>query len=832
MTDRTPDHGTWAADFRVGDWLVEPSLDRLSRNGTTVHLRPQLTNLLVLLARNAGRTVSKDEILSKVWDGQYVAESGMTRCIAEIRQALGDDARDPKIVQTITKRGYRLVAPVTVIQPALPPALSPAVESADSVATAEAPQPTVRAPDAAASPRAPLPAASLPSASFRGVAQLRWRRLPLSRRSAVRRLGLAIAAVVLAGLALAAWAWTRTPAISERDTVLLADVINATGDSAFDQTLRLALAVHLGQAPFLRIVPASQMRAVLALMGRSSDQPVTGPVALEVCRREGAAVLIAGSVAKIGSRFAVGLEALACDTGESVARQLLEVQSKDDVLSAFGTAAGRLRKTLGESRASLNRYSVPIARATTPSLDALRLLSLGDDARDRGQLDDALMCYRRATDVDPLFAVAWARRAAAAHNVAQLAGDERSGVTDEVTLSFKKAYDLRDRVTEFERFYILGHYYRFIAGDVDKAFENYDLWKRIYPGSVVPPTNVASLYVNVLGQYDAGIPPAREALTIAPSSTIAYNTLIAACLGANRIADAKLALRAVERAGAANLSTHRMAFDLAFFENDPAAMQEQIAWASRDAAATISMAQHRADAAASKGRWREARRLWAEADQAAAATGVPAKRAWLLLRHAEAEAILGDAAAARSEAARALTLDHQDATVLGGALVFALAGDPVRSGRLLDEVARRETTDTPLGYVWHPVANAATLAATGRPDDALRAIEPVARFERGRNFGLAPPGTRARILLSAGRPREAATAFRDMLTLRAAFASSPWTTYARLGLARALRSAGDVAGSRAAYDEFIAWTRDGDYDAPVLSAARRERAALDTAAAR
>jgi eukaryotic-like serine/threonine-protein kinase len=819
MTDRTPDHEAWAADFRVGDWLVEPSLDRLSRNGTTIHLRPQLTNLLVLLARNAGRTVSKEEILSKVWDGQFVAESGMTRCIAEIRQALGDDARDPKIVQTITKRGYRLVAPVTVIHPA--PTQEPPL-AAEPPPPAETPPTTASPPGPAEAPGAVSPAAAaVPDAS--GADAARPRRWKLSHRAAVWTLA---SAIVVAALGWVAAEWLRTPAISERDTVMLADVVNATGDSAFDQTLRLALAVHLGQAPFLRILPANQMRAVLPLMGRSSDEPVTGPVALEICRREGAAVLIAGSVAKVGSHFAVGLEALACGTGESVARELLEVQTKDDVLSAFGTVAGRLRRTLGESRASLSRYAVPIARATTPSLDALKLLSLGDDARDKGQLDDALMFYRRATDLDPVFAVAWARRGAAAHNVAQLAGDERSGVTDEVTLAFKKAYDLRDRVTEFERFYILGHYYRFVAGDADRALENYDLWKRIYPGSAVPPTNTASLYVNVLGQYDAGIPHAREALVIAPSSTIAHNTLIAGYLGANRIADAKQALSAIERAGAANLSTHRMAFDLAFFENDAAAMQEQVTWASRDPAAMISMTERQAHAAAARGRWREARRLWASAGEAAAAAGDTAKRAWLLLRQAEAEAIVGDAAAARGAAAEAVTLDHQDATMLTGALVLALAGDRARAERLLDDVARRDTSESPLGYVWQPIARAAALAAAGRPDEALRTIDRTVRFERGRNFGLVPLGARASFLLSAGRSREAAAAFRDMLALRAVFATSPWTTFAELGLARALRAAGDIPGSRAAYDALVARTGDGDQDAPVLAAARRERAAL------
>ena len=192
-------------------------------------------------------------------------------------------------------------------------------------------------------------------------------------------------------------AWSRAPVLAGGDTVLLADVVNTTGDPAFDSTLRLALAVHLGQTPLLRILSDSHIRSALAMMGRPHSEPVVGAVALELCRREAATVLLAGTIARLGSHYAVGIEAVACRTGESIGHQLLEVPSKDDVLDALGTAAGRIRRTLGESRASLQRYDVPIVQATTPSLDALKALSLGDLSRDHARLADALAFYRRAT---------------------------------------------------------------------------------------------------------------------------------------------------------------------------------------------------------------------------------------------------------------------------------------------------------------------------------------------------------------------------------------------------------------------------------------------------
>ncbi len=557
-----------ATDFRVGDWLLEPSLDRLSRDGTVRHLRPQLTNLLVLLARNAGRTVSKDEILANVWEGQFVAESGMTRCIAEIRQALGDDARDPKIVQTITKRGYRLVAPVTIIKPA-PPAKSLAVIDAASPAR----------------PEAEGEAESV-ERSVEAGAQVR-RRFWRARLWTTLASGTAGASLLV--LIWSATGWNRGPVLSQRDTVLLADVINTTGDAAFDHTLRLALAVHLGQAPFLRILPPTRVRAGLARMGRPHEQPVTGPLALELCRREGAAVLLAGSIARVGAHYVVGLEAVACSNGESIGRQLLEVESKDEVLGALGTAAGRVRRTLGESRESLSRYDVPIVEATTPSIEALNALSLGDIARDHARIAEALMHYRRATELDPQFALAWARRGAAAQSTGQMFGDDRSGETDEIQICFRTAYELRDRVSEAERFYILGHYYRFVVADPEKAIESYRLWSRTYPGSTVPATNVASIYANTLGRYEEALADAREAARLAPSSSIANGMLIAAYRGTNRLTDAKQALNDAARHGAGDLSWHRLAFEMAFAERDKAAMVEQVRWATGDASAAMVM---------------------------------------------------------------------------------------------------------------------------------------------------------------------------------------------------------------------------------------------------
>ena len=823
--DGSDRHLSFPDDFRIGDWLVEPSLDRLSRGDTVIHLRTQLTNLLVLFAHNPGRTVSKEEILARIWEGQFVAESGMTRCIAEIRQALGDDAHDPKILQTITKRGYRLLAPVT-----------PVPRPADANSLPQPARATLEAPDTAATNN-DAPHES-PEASFSPLMDGHTnpglpRTLPSDAskiRARHRPVRLAVVSVfTVAAVSALGWfivGWVRPPVLSERDTVLLADVTNTTGDPGFDQTLRLALGMHLGQASFLRILPDSLMRSGLDYMGRPRNQVVTGPVALELCRREGAAVLLAGSIARMASHYAIGLEAVACGSGESLGREMIEVENKDGVLGAVSTAARRIRAVLGESRASIRRSGVPIVEATTPSLEALEALSLGDQCRDNERLSDALTYYRRATDLDPKFALAWARRGAAAHNMGRAVGDDRSAETEETRISFLRAWELRDGVSEVERFYILGHYYRFVEGDVDKTVDTYKTWIRSVPGSVVPETNLASVYVNTLGLYSAALGHAREAVRLAPSSSVANGVLVVTLLGVGRVDEAQAALRDAARNGVSDLSWHRLAFELAVTTGDERAMAEQVQWASQDPAAAMVMSEYEALADASRGRLREARLHWADATVSAAKAGTAGLRAGTLLRQAEAEALLGDPKRARAATEQALALDGQPTTRLAAATVFALAGDPGRASRLLDEATRTTKGTSTATYVWQPVARALVLSGLGRPEDALLALASTVRYERGRYYGLAPLGVRGSIQRSAAHPQQAEATFRELLSLRVVVPMSPWVAYARLGLARALREAGELEASRTAYEELLEWMATADEDAPVGIAARRERAAL------
>ncbi len=779
--------------FTVGDWLIQPKACHATRGDIQLKLRPQLVDVLVCLARRAGEIVLKDEILTEVWPDQYIAESGLSRCIAELRQILTDDAQNPRYIETIPKRGYRLIAPVVWVTP-VPP---------DTAAQRE---PLGEAEENRLATGAASPPPEAPRRNNRG-------RLRLGRWAAWAAGAVAVAA---AGSYLAGWLG-RPPAVvlSERDAVLLADVNNATGNSVFDDTLRLALAVELQQAPFLRILPDEAVRAAVARMGRPPDTRVVGAVALDACRRERGSVLLAASIAPLGSRYAVGIEAIACGSGEAVARALVEADGQERVIEALERAARSIRQQLGESRASLRQHGVPLEQATTPSLEALKALTLGDRNREQARLAEALTLYREATEIDPGFALAWARRGAVARNL---------GLRDEMIPAFHRAYELRDRVTQPERFYIEAHYV--VDTDPEQAIEVFRSWKRMYPGSYIPPNNLAALLSGQMGQYDGALADAREAVRLAPGNLMAHRTLVVACLGSGRIDEARQAIAAAAKQGIDDPHLRRLALKILLLDGGPAALEREAEQGSGDPMAELDLWRLRALAAMARGRLGEARRLWSGALERTSQTGLDGRSVEMRLSQAEAEALLGDPRAARQAVQAALAADATHTTLCTSAIVFVLIGEPVRARALLDDVIRKPSPNSGFLKVWLPSAQALIEAAQGHADRAIGIWQPIARFARGSDQALVPLGVGALAEMHAHRPAKAVALFRDLTELRAIEPASPWAAFAPLGLARALRESGDVSGSLAAYDAFLESWKEADADAPLLGVARRERAAL------
>src|SRR6185503_1941515 len=321
--------------------------------------------------------------------------------------------------------------------------------------------------------------------------------------------------------------------LTDRDTVLLTDFVNTTGEPVFDGTLKQALAVHLGQTPFLNLFPEDRVRETLRFMGRTPDDRITRDVGREICQRQGLKAMLTGTIASIGSHYVITLEAINPASGDPIAREQVEAESKEKVLSALGTAVVNLRKRLGESLSSIQKYDVPIEQATTSSLEALKAFAMGNEERAKGRERESLVLYQRAVELDPNFAMAYAR--VGVHYI----NGEQPG---EARGWFEKAYELRDRVSERERLYLAEKYYNFVTGEMDKAVETLQTWTRLYPDDFIPHNNL-SLNYKFLGRYEESLREAREAVRLGPNNSSAWENLIQSFIAFGRFDEAEQAAR-------------------------------------------------------------------------------------------------------------------------------------------------------------------------------------------------------------------------------------------------------------------------------------------------
>ena len=789
--------------FTLGDWLVEPKACHVSRGDTVIKLRAQLIDLLVCLARREGEIALKEEILAEVWPGQYIAESGVSRCVAELRQALQDDAQHPRYIETITKRGYRIVAPVVW----LPVQEGAAQEPAE-------PPPDTRTEEA----RMPAPETAPPGRKG-------WRLF--GRRGVWAALALTL---LVAGM-IAIKMSVRAPAkiLTERDPVLLA-FENQTGDAVFDETIPLAVSIQLEQSPYLALLSPGRVQEALRMMKRSPDTPMTRAVGLEVCERIGGAALIVTSIARLGQQYVIGLEAVACGTATVLARQQAAAERKESVLDALQRAAGEIRLALGESAASLQRYRVPAFEATTTSLEALRAVRRGDLAYERGESDVALRLYREAVALDANFALAYSR-------LGRLAlGDERLA-------ALRKAYDLRLQVTFPERVEIEASYHRFVTGDVARVVEALELLSQSYPRRTRIRHDLASEYMNA-GRYEAALAEAREAARFEPTSAVNIAGLARAHLFLNQIAEARQQAETALSLGSIGGYSHVLLFWCAVAANDEALKAREQAWmAEQPPDWPPYWLEDQAEESMNRGRLREAvafmERMGAWADQRGAKTGrgpgqatagqLPnsaldmAARARLRIARYEALCGFGAQAMRRVEAEmerRPGLLTQMDAV---RATVSARRFDVAE--RLLNEIDRRGQPGD-WGAALARTYRAAIAASRGQTAQALDLLAPLEPFELGFAYSLEPVFERAQAHYLAGHWANARAAFEKILAHPMIDSGRKLQPHAELGLARTLARAGDIAGGRRTYERFFDRWRQADPDLPVLLQARQEYAAL------
>ncbi|HTA22705.1 MAG TPA: protein kinase [Terriglobales bacterium] len=505
---------------------------------------------------------------------------------------------------------------------------------------------------------------------------------------------------------------TQAAPLTEKDTVVLTDFSNTTGDPVFDGTLKQALAVDLEQSPFLNILSDRKIGATLKLMGRPPTEHVTADLAKELCLRTGSKAILAGSVSSLGSQYVIGLEAAACTTGDTLAKEQAEAASKEGVLKALSTAATSLRARLGESLASVQKFDVPV-EATTPSLEALKAYSMGITTGRTKSNAEAIPFMKRALELDPNFAMAYAGLAVEYGNLAQasLAADNA-----------RKAYDLRDRVSERERYRISALYFQNVTSEVEKTTEAYELWAKSYPRDMVPHTNLGVLYAE-LGQYDKAIAETEAAQRLEPSRAN-YGNLASFYIVVNRLKDARQTIQEAQRKNFDDLVIRGDLYSLAFLSGDTAEMERQVAWAAGRPNEEDQMLNIHADTQAYYGRLDKARDLARRASDSAVRSDAKETGAQWLVYQGLREAELGNVTAARQVIARALALaPGRDVKVLS-ALALARSGETVQSRTIFEALQKSEPSNTLLKVYWFPVIEAAIAMAQQAPDRAVVALEP------------------------------------------------------------------------------------------------------------
>jgi tetratricopeptide (TPR) repeat protein len=631
------------------------------------------------------------------------------------------------------------------------------------------------------------------------------------------------ATVVVVALALGGWLFfsRKAHALTDKDTIVLADFTNTTGDAVFDGTLRQGLSVQLEQSPFLSIVSDQEIQQTLQMMDQKRDAKLTPEIARELCQRIGSAAVLDGSIAQIGTQYLLTLKAVNCASGESLASTEAQASDKNHVLDALGKTASEIRNKLGESLGTVQKFDTPLEQATTPSLEALQAYSLGKTMMNKGDYTDAVPLFQRAIRLNPNFAMAYASIGQSYVNL---------GETILASENTTKAHELRERVSEREKFYIESHYYDLVTGDLEKARRVYELWAQTYPRDDVPPNNLGVIY-RILGQHDKALAKAIESFRLAPASpdSVSYYELVFSYLNLNRLDEARAT---AEEAQAKKLDSPTLRFGLyllAFLKNDVAGMGQQVAWGAGKPSAEDYLLALESDTAAYSGRLRDARafsrRAAASAERAEEKEAAADYEADAALR----EARFGNAAEAKQEVASALGHSTGRDVQYLAALTLAIAGDAARALTLADDLGKRFPEDTIVQFNHLPTLHAQLALRRNDASKAIEVLQAAAPYELGyglTNGAVHPVFMRGEAFLAAHQGVEAAAEFQKVLDHSGIVFNDPIGALAHLEIGRAYTLQGDTAKAKAAYQDFLALWKDADPDIPILIAAKSEYAKL------
>ena len=619
-----------------------------------------------------------------------------------------------------------------------------------------------------------------------------------------------LAALAMAALVFVFMTRRRSAAITEKDAVLLTDFVNTTADPVFDGTLKKAVAVDLGQSPYVNVFPDQKVKQTLQLMGRSPDERITSEVGREICQRDGIKAMLTGSIANVGSQYVITLEAVNPANGDALAQQQAQANSKEQVLNAVHEVSSNLRRKLGESLSSIQKYDKPLSEATTSSLEALKAFSLGDAKHFGGEDLAAVPLYQRAVELDPNFALAYARLGVAYGNLGQ----------NEIADQYKdKAFELRDRASEHEKLYITEHYYA-DSGQLDKGIAALELYKQTYPRDSVPYGNLAEIYMR-LGQFDNAVQNARVAVEADPDTVNGYTGLAQAYIATDRLDEAKATLNQAQHRNLSAWGIHAQLAYIAWLQNDSATMDRELQLMNTTPDAQISVLGFRAALAARQGRLQEARELGSKMRTEAERLGLKEQIASEYQQESTVEAVAGNRSRALDDITQALKISHSPGVVMGCASILAYTGDENKAMKLAADVAQKRPYDTWVQFVSFPDIKAIIAMKRGDYASAANLLDGALVYAR------ADSGTlylRALTFLKAGQSAEAVQAFQRALALRNWLGTDVLLPYDQLGLARAYAAAGDKIRSRTAYQDLFAIWKDADPGVPVLRDAKAEYA--------
>jgi len=659
----------------------------------------------------------------------------------------------------------------------------------------------------------------MPSGSAQAVAATAADSGPPSSRRATssrRKLWpLVIAMVVVLGALVVYVVRARQPQrLTEKDSILVTDFVNSTGETVFDGTLRKAVIVDLEQSPFLNVVPDQKLHETLQLMGRKPDDRITTEIGRDICERDGITAMLTGSINSIGNDFVISLDAINAASGDSLGHEQAQASRKEDVLNAVGKATSGMRQRLGESLASRQKFNKPLEEATTSSLDALKAFSLGDE-KHNGLNEDlaALPFYQRAIELEPNFALVYARLGTVYANLGQRRASERN---------LKEAFDRRTRASERERLYIESHYYG-ATGQIEQGVASWELYRQTYPRDPNSWDNLSNIYAFLFGQFDKALSYAQEDVRLDPNSAVGWANLAEKYRALNRFDEAKAAIQSASQHNVKGwiLPAELLAIDEAQGQtSEDEELRKQMRTSPEG---EFQLAVWDAAIAGAHGRFRRVRELSQQIEDEGRRLDLQESASDTLARLAIFLALSDDRKGAQQLAGEALNLGPAFTTQMNAAVVYAQTGNAGQAELLAEQTALSRPQDTIVQSVLLPVIQATLDLNRGKSDHALEVLRPAAAYDTAFSVVRYLRGT---AYLQSGKAQEAAHEFQRVRDLHSLRPEDPIISLALVDQARAYRVMGDVTKSRTAYQDFFALWKDADPDIPILKQAKAEYAKL------